>query len=82
MDTLHLVIGSLAKIKFESRILDQLRFTEEIKGKNLQGLHGTTNDQYGRRYWGEIIIGINDENITEFEQLVSFLGGISNLGTR
>jgi hypothetical protein len=28
LSTSHLVIGSLAKIKFESRILELLRFTE------------------------------------------------------
>jgi S1-C subfamily serine protease len=39
------------------------------------GLHGTTTDQYGRKHGGDIIIGINGEKITEFEQLVSFLEG-------
>ncbi len=37
------------------------------------GLHGTTTDQYGRKHGGDIIVGINGEKITEFEQLVSYL---------
>jgi S1-C subfamily serine protease len=39
------------------------------------GLLGTTTDQYGRKHGGDIIIGINGEKITEFEQLVSYLEG-------
>jgi S1-C subfamily serine protease len=37
------------------------------------GLLGTTTDQYGKKHGGDVIIGINGEKITEFEQLVSFL---------
>jgi S1-C subfamily serine protease len=37
------------------------------------GLHGTTTDQYGRKHGGDIIVGINGEKITDFEQLVSYL---------
>lgn len=39
------------------------------------GLNGTTTDQYGRKHGGDIIIGINGDKITEFEQLVSYLEG-------
>ena len=39
------------------------------------GLKGTTTDQYGRKHGGDIIIGINGDKITEFEQLVSYLEG-------
>jgi S1-C subfamily serine protease len=46
------------------------------------GLHGTTTDQYGRKYGGDIITGINNENITEFEQLVSFLEGNTRPGDK
>jgi len=38
-------------------------------------LRGTTTDQYGRRHGGDIIVGINGDNITEFEQLISYLEG-------
>jgi S1-C subfamily serine protease len=44
------------------------------------GLRGIITDQYGPKSGGDIIVGINDENITKFEQLVSFLEGIP--GTR
>jgi S1-C subfamily serine protease len=37
------------------------------------GLLGTTTDQYGKKHGGDVIVGINGEKITEFEQLVSFL---------
>jgi S1-C subfamily serine protease len=37
------------------------------------GLHGTTTDQYGKKHGGDIIVGLNGERITEFEQLVSYL---------
>jgi serine protease Do len=55
-----------------------------VKGgpADIAGLHGTTTDQYGRKYGGDIIIGINDENITEFEQLVSFLEGNTKPGDK
>ncbi len=36
-------------------------------------LRGTTTDQYGKKHGGDVIVGINGEKITEFEQLVSFL---------
>jgi S1-C subfamily serine protease len=37
------------------------------------GLNGTITDEYGRKHGGDIIVGINGEKITEFEQLVSYL---------
>jgi S1-C subfamily serine protease len=37
------------------------------------GLHGTTTDQYGKKHGGDIIVALNGERITEFEQLVSYL---------
>lgn len=58
--------------------------TEDVKGvvvntimqggpADKAGLHGTTTDQYGKKHGGDIIVGLNGERITEFEQLVSFL---------
>jgi S1-C subfamily serine protease len=44
------------------------------------GLNGTTTDEYGRKHGGDIIVGINGEKITEFEQLVSYLEGNTKLG--
>ena len=60
--------------------------TDEVKGVVVNtlvkggpadnaGLKGTTTDQYGRKHGGDIIIGINGDKITEFEQLVSYLEG-------
>ena len=46
------------------------------------GLHGSTTDQYGRKHGGDIIVGINGEKITEFEQLVSYLEGNTTPGDR
>jgi S1-C subfamily serine protease len=37
------------------------------------GLHGTTTDQYGKKHGGDIVVGLNGQKITEFEQLVSYL---------
>ncbi|MGE5662056.1 MAG: S1C family serine protease [Ignavibacteriales bacterium] len=37
------------------------------------GLHGTTTDQYGKKHGGDIVVGLNGQRITEFEQLVSYL---------
>lgn len=45
-------------------------------------LHGTTTDQYGRKHGGDIIVGINGDKITEFEQLVSYLEGNTVPGDR
>jgi S1-C subfamily serine protease len=44
------------------------------------GLNGTTTDEYGRKHGGDIIVGINSEKITEFEQLVSYLEGNTKPG--
>lgn len=46
------------------------------------GLRGTTTDQYGRKHGGDIIVGINEVNITEFEQLVSYLEGNTSPGDK
>ncbi len=37
------------------------------------GLHGTTTDQYDKKHGGDIVVGLNGQRITEFEQLVSYL---------
>jgi S1-C subfamily serine protease len=37
------------------------------------GLQGVTIDQYGRKHGGDVIVGVNGDNIREFEQLVSYL---------
>jgi S1-C subfamily serine protease len=37
------------------------------------GVHGTTTDQYGKKHGGDVVVGLNGERITEFEQLVSYL---------
>jgi S1-C subfamily serine protease len=37
------------------------------------GLNGTTTDQYGKKHGGDIVVGLNGQRITEFEQLVSYL---------
>jgi S1-C subfamily serine protease len=44
------------------------------------GLNGTITDEYGRKHGGDIIVGINGEKITEFEQLVSYLEGNTKPG--
>jgi S1-C subfamily serine protease len=44
------------------------------------GLNGTTTDEFGRKHGGDIIVGINGEKITEFEQLVSYLEGNTKPG--
>jgi S1-C subfamily serine protease len=38
------------------------------------GLQGVTIDQYGRKHGGDVIVGVDGDNIREFEQLVSYLG--------
>jgi S1-C subfamily serine protease len=38
------------------------------------GLQGVTIDQYGRKHGGDEIVGVDGDNIREFEQLVSYLG--------
>jgi S1-C subfamily serine protease len=37
------------------------------------GLQGVTIDQYGRKHGGDVIVGVDGDNIREFEQLVSYL---------
>jgi S1-C subfamily serine protease len=37
------------------------------------GLQGLTVDQYGRKHGGDVIVGVDGDNIREFEQLVSSL---------
>ena len=37
------------------------------------GLQGVTIDQYGRKHGGNVIVGVDGENIREFEQLISYL---------
>lgn len=37
------------------------------------GLQGLTIDQYGRKHGGDVIVGVDGDNIREFEQLVSYL---------
>ncbi len=37
------------------------------------GLQGVTIDQYGRRHGRDVIVGVDGENIREFEQLISYL---------
>jgi S1-C subfamily serine protease len=37
------------------------------------GLQGVTIDQYGRKHGGDVIVGVDSDNIREFEQLVSYL---------
>jgi S1-C subfamily serine protease len=37
------------------------------------GLQGVTIDQYGRKHGGDVIVGVDGDNVREFEQLVSYL---------
>jgi S1-C subfamily serine protease len=37
------------------------------------GLQGTTIDQYGRKHGGDVIVGVDGDEIREFEQLVSYI---------
>jgi S1-C subfamily serine protease len=37
------------------------------------GLKGTTIDQYGRKHGGDVIVGVDGNEMREFEQLVSFI---------
>lgn len=37
------------------------------------GLQGVTIDQYGRKHGGDVVVGVDGDNIREFEQLVSYL---------
>lgn len=37
------------------------------------GMQGVTIDQYGRKHGGDVIVGVDGDNIREFEQLVSYL---------
>ena len=36
-------------------------------------LQGVTMDQYGRKHGGDVLVGVDGDNIREFEQLVSYL---------